>query len=230
MRTVLLLDGLLGATVLETEARWIRTALSELPDDAFPVLNLGSSTRTFRERDWPYINELIFRPLVQRQVSVIHADLKAEDGVDVVFDFTSPADRAGLGEKIGVVQTIICSNLLEHLSIPPPEAAAHLLKICPPGGHLIVTVPERLGYHPDPIDNGFRPSSDQLAALFEGSVVLRKADILGPRIAAVHASYRGWLRYFARVLMPFYEPHVWWGKVTWFWRPAEVACVLLRKD
>jgi hypothetical protein len=216
--------------VLEAEAAWISTALGALPDDAFPLLNLGSSTRAFREHDQPYIDRLIFRPLADRHVSVIHADLKAEDGVDVVFDFTSPADRARLGQKVGAVRTIICSNMLEHLTIPPSEAAAHLLEICPPGGHLIVTVPERFGYHPDPIDNGFRPSSDELAALFDGSVVLGKADVEGPTLATVNASYRGWPRYLARALMPFYEPRVWWGKVTWFWRPAEVACVLLRKE
>jgi hypothetical protein len=215
--------------VLEAEAAWIGAVLRDLPDDAFPLLNLGSSTRTFRERDQPYIDELIFRPLAARGVRVIHADLKAEDGVDVVFDFTSPVERAGLVEKVGQVQTIVCSNLLEHLPIAPSEAAAHLLDVCPDGGYVIVTAPRRFGYHPDPIDNGYRPSSQELAALFDGSVVLREADVRGPTLAAVHAGYRGWSRYAARALMPFYEPRVWWGKVTWFWRPAEAACVLLRK-
>jgi hypothetical protein len=216
--------------VLEAEAAWIQEVLGELPDDAFPLLNLGSSTREFREHDWPYIDELIFQPLATRGVAVIHADLKAEDGVDVVFDFTSPIDRARLVEKVGTVRTIICSNMLEHLSIRPSEAAAHLLEICPSGGYVIVTVPKRFGYHPDPIDNMFRPSSAELASLFDGSVVLRQADVRGPTLAAVNAGYRGWPRYMARVVMPFYEPRVWWGKVAWFWRPAEAACVLLRKE
>jgi hypothetical protein len=216
--------------VLEEEAHWIRTVLDELPDDAFPLLNLGSGARAVRERNEPYADRLIFQPLAARGVRVIHADIKAAEGVDVVLDFTSATDRATLAGRVGPVRTIACSNVLEHLSISPADAAAHLLDMCPGSCFVIVTVPKRFGYHPDPVDNGFRPTADELATLFSGSVVLRKADVRGPILAVVQASYQGWLRYLVRVLMPFYKPHVWWGQVTWFWRRAEVACVLVRKD
>lgn len=212
--------------MLRAEAEWLNGALSTLPEDAFPLLNLGSSTRRFREVDQPFINELLFTPL---DGQVVHADLKPDDGVDVVLDFTSAADRERLRAEVGEIRSVLCSNMLEHLGIPPREAAMHLLDLVPSGGHLLVSVPERFGYHEDPIDNGYRPTAAELAAIFPGCDVIASDDVPGPILALHHASTRGWLRYLARVAVPFYKPKVWAGKIAWFWRPALIACVLLRK-
>jgi hypothetical protein len=56
----------------------------------------------------------------------------------------------------------LCTSLLEQV---PDRAAVirNLHSMTRPGGHVIVTVPRRYPYHPDPIDTGFRQSPSRLA-------------------------------------------------------------------
>jgi len=213
--------------VLEAEAHWLAQVVAALPDDAFPLLNVGSSTAAFRQDEQSFIDELVFEPLRARGREVVHADLKREPGVDVVMDFTDAQDRRRVTEQLGV-RTVLCSNVLEHLSIKPTDAAHHLVELCAPRGYVIVTVPRRYGYHADPIDNGFRPSAEQLAALFPNCESIAAANVVGPVLAAHQARARGWPRYLMRVAVPVYKPRAWAASVAWFWRRAEIACVLVR--
>ena len=48
-------------------------------------------------------------------------------------------------------KTILCSNLLEHVP-SPSRMAERITGLVPPGGVLLVTVPNSYPYHPDPID------------------------------------------------------------------------------
>ena len=61
-----------------------------------PLLNLGSSTREFREQAKPHIERELFAPLRAAGVSTFHSDLKQEDGVDLAGDIMDPAVRAEL--------------------------------------------------------------------------------------------------------------------------------------
>ena len=82
------------------EAAWIGDRLRALDlkphaaarGDSFVVLNLGSGSRRFREVSKPYIDAGIFYPLRRRGATVVHADLKQEDGVDVSGDLFHPVD------------------------------------------------------------------------------------------------------------------------------------------
>ena len=49
--------------MLEAESRWLGAALSELPAEAFPLINLGSSTESFRRGSHPWIHDEVFGPL-----------------------------------------------------------------------------------------------------------------------------------------------------------------------
>jgi hypothetical protein len=213
--------------MLEVEARWLARELAKLPGDAFPLLDIGSSTGAFRQNEQSFISDLVFRPLSDRGYKVIHADLKTAPGVDVVMDLTEAADRHRVSGQ-HEIRTVLCSNVLEHLSVEPREAARYLVELCRPRGYVIVTVPRRYGYHADPIDNGFRPSAEQLADLFPDCEVLTSTNVVGPVLAAHHASARGWPRYLVRAAVPLYRPRAWAGSVAWFWRRAEVACVVVR--
>jgi hypothetical protein len=213
--------------MLEVEARWLARELAALPGDAFPLLDIGSSTAAFREDQQSFISDLVFRPLSDRGYEVIHADLRAGPGVDVVMDLTDAADRLRVSSQ-HQIRTVLCSNVLEHLSVEPREAARYLVELCRSRGYVIVTVPRRYGYHEDPIDNGFRPSVQQLADLFPDCEVITSRSVVGPVLAVHHARARGWPRYLLRAAVPLYRPRAWAGSVAWFWRHAEVACVVVR--
>lgn len=141
-----------------------------------PLLNLGSSTRDFRERAKPHIQRELFGPLEAAGVVVVHSDLKPADGVDMVGDILDPALRRRL-EARGF-RCILIANLLEHVRDPAAVAAA-CEEIVGPGGLILATVPSSFPYHADPIDTGFRPAPAELAALFRRSVPLLGEEVSG---------------------------------------------------
>lgn len=143
------------------EAVWIGQRLAQM--DLKTVLELGSSTLEFRTRDKPHIETHLHAPLRARGVRIVCADLKGGDGIDISGDIFDGA----IQEQLRAVQpdVVLCCNILEHVT-----DAAVFAGICeslaPPGGRLIVTVPQSYPYHPDPIDTYFRPDPEEVAALF----------------------------------------------------------------
>ena len=67
---------------------------------------------------------------------------------------------AGLG-----VRSVLCCNLLEHVT-DRPALAASLQDLVAPGSVAVLSVPFRFPYHADPIDTMYRPRPGELAALF----------------------------------------------------------------
>src|SRR5574342_511197 len=94
------------------EAAWIGEKLRTLAGPHV-VLNLGSGSRRFREVSKPYIDREIFEPLVRRGARVVHADLRAGEGIDVSGDLFDPAVQARLRELRP--QVVLACNILEHL-------------------------------------------------------------------------------------------------------------------
>jgi hypothetical protein len=153
--------------MLVREARWIGTTLLKMSSEmgGISLLNLGSSTGEFRSQSQPYIDQRIFAPLkLDPRNSVVHCDLKADVGVDVSVDITDESCLPILAELHS--DTVLVSNLLEHvedinLTVNNIEA------LVPPSGNLILTGPLIFPYHPDPIDNMFRPTRDEVQDLFK---------------------------------------------------------------
>jgi hypothetical protein len=216
--------------MLQNEAAWLARIVHVLPSTGFPLLDLGSSTASYRTTEQKFISSEIFGPLLDAGHRVIHADLKAATGVDVVIDFTRAQDRRKLAETEEGIGCVLCANMLEHLTIAPEEAAQYLLDLCRPGQYLLVTVPKTFRYHPDPIDNRYRPSAEQLAALFGSRVtVLERADVR-ETLHVLHDIQRGGLlRYIGGMMMPWRNRRVWWGKVTHSLKRIEIACVFMQK-
>jgi SAM-dependent methyltransferase len=216
--------------VLEAEAAWLGARATELPDDAFPLLNLGSSTESFRRVDQPWIHEDIFAPLQRRGARVIHADLKREPGVDVVGDLLSDDGLAAL-RAVGA-RSVLCSNMLEHVA-DREQAIAAVAALVPPGGYLVLSVPSAFPYHPDPIDTLYRPSPGELAAAFapSGLEVLEQAEVVGHRAAHYLAGHgRNRMRFAARMAVPFVHPANWLENARWAARRVRAACLVLRRD
>lgn len=160
--------------MLIREAKWFATRMTALPNESlFPLLNLGSQTGQFRKTEQPWLERYIFEPL-QRRGKVVHSDMQSGEGIDLSGDLSDPAFREHLRSMR--FQSIVCSNLLEHVA-NREEFVRYVTPILPVGGLLFVSVPNRFPYHPDPIDTLYRPTPDELAALFPGMEVIDKAIV-----------------------------------------------------
>lgn len=211
--------------VLIAEARWLGRILRALPHEAFPLLNLGSSTEHFRTTSHPWIESEIFEPLRALGRQTVHVDLKEALGVDLVCNFTDEAGR----DKIKAVgaRSILCSNLLEHLPQDPRVSASQILEIADVGTRLLVTAPRQYPLHPDPIDNGYRPSPSELARLFPGQVC-EQEEVYCRRMAFYYADYgTRWGRYAARMMAPVVKPRNWLQMVLASPRHASASCALI---
>jgi len=220
------------------EARHIGKLLGGLSAEAIsPCVNLGSATREFRENDQPHIDEYLFRPLEKRAVEVVHADLKEGEGVDIVGDIY---DRS-VHEKIGALnpRIILCCNMFEHVS-DRERLAALLASLVQESGYVLLTVPFSYPLHYDPIDTYFRPSPEELAALFpdfrkiESRIV---SDTTYLQDLRRKNDLAGMLRHFCVSALKFVA--IWRGKRKWlshvhryFWlfRPYKVTLLLLQKN
>src|SRR5437764_497660 len=108
--------------MFEAEAAWLENLLSErTPEALSPLLNVGSSTRYFRQTEQPWTERRLFAPLKARGVKVIHLDSRAGDGIDIRADILSDADLPRI--RALAVKSILCCNILEHVRDPKALAA-----------------------------------------------------------------------------------------------------------
>ena len=149
------------------EAEWLGAELAKIDADALsPVLEIGSSSLTFRTQIKPHIEHSVHAPLRARDVQIVTADLREDEGVEISGDVYDPATQAKL-KAVGAKTLLMC-NLFEHLS-DPQSFADTCRQFVGPGGWIIVTVPQDYPYHLDPIDTFFRPSVADLHAMFPGT-------------------------------------------------------------
>ncbi len=201
--------------------------------DFAPLLNVGSSTSEFRSRQQPYVQREIFDPLERRGIGVVYTDLFDGPGVDLAGDLMDDGFIELLRAR--EPRSVLVSNLLEHVPDPPRVARA-ILDILPAGAYLFVSGPRDWPYHPDPIDNGLRPSPQQLAALFPGTRLLHGATLASdpvwrwPETDRNGGSLAGTL---VRLCLPMYKPRDWvkaMHQVPYLVRKPKAVAVVLRKD
>jgi hypothetical protein len=218
--------------MLRAEAQWVADRLARLDTSALsPLLDVGSSLPTMLQQTQPWVAELLVEPLVRRGVVIRRADLRAGPGVDIVGDLTDPTVVARLAEH--GFRSVLCCNVLEH--VPRPEVLArHLVALVPVGGYLVVSVPHRFPYHPDPIDTRFRPDPRQLVALFPQTRCLDSA-IVRCGTALQYINYNP-LEALRRALRRFTgasgAPRTYAGTLSflpWLVRPFEVTCAILQR-
>jgi hypothetical protein len=165
--------------VLETEAARICDILFDLGDSS-PLLNLGSSTRRFREVTRPHIERELFAPLRRAGVTVLHSDLKVGEGVDVAGDLLDPMLLTRF--KAMGFRCVLLSNVLEHVRDRPAVTAACEAMVGP-GGYVLATVPSSYPFHADPIDTYYRPTPQALALAFVRSRPVVMEEVVGPTYA-----------------------------------------------
>ncbi|MEL7114957.1 MAG: hypothetical protein AAGP08_05085 [Pseudomonadota bacterium] len=151
----------------QIEAAWLGAWLAErATDEVSPVLEIGSSSLRFRTIEKPHIETLVHAPLRARDVRIVTADIRDEDGVEIVGDVFDAEVQARL-RAVGARTLLLC-NLFEHL-VDPQRFAKVCQDLVAPGGLIIVTVPHDYPYHLDPIDTLFRPDVAEIHRLFPGT-------------------------------------------------------------
>lgn len=218
--------------MMEAEADWIAARLASLPGEALsPMLNIGSSDRWFRETSHPWIQAKIFAPLEARGVRVVHADTRAGDGIDLKSDIMS-ADGFRAAQEIGA-RSLLCTNVLEHVS-DPAAFAARCQALVRPDGLILVTVPYSYPHHRDPIDTMFRPAPSEIAALFPDCRTVGEA-VIATGSYRDNLRKRPWIifRQIVRLPVPFLGWAAWkrsMMKFYWMVYSYRQSCVLLQKN
>jgi len=127
-------------------------------------LDAGSSTRYARTVGQPFVDSEVHAPLRQRGLGITHVDCKQEEGVDIVADLADPdtdlRSLAGHGFEL-----VLCCSLLSVVE-SVPDVVATVSKALLPGGYMLATALESFRYVTDPIENGWRPSPDELFETF----------------------------------------------------------------
>ncbi len=221
-----------------SEAEYVGSLLANLSSDQLsPLVNLGSSTLHFRRVAQPHIEREIFGPLQQRGIHVIHADLKAAPGVDLVGDIYDPSIAERI-KRLGP-NLVLCCNIIEHVADPESfmGICASLLR---PGGKLLITVPYSYPYHPDPIDTYLRLSPRGVSALIPGFEVTDSTILTDTTYWEDLVEERNYLQlgkhfamHTAKFLWPFGNFDAWkarYHRYLWLWRPYKTTCVLLTKQ
>jgi len=158
-----------------SEANWVGKALESLEDgEISPVLELGTTSREYREKEHSHIAGNIHFPLSRRHVRVVTTDLFDAEGVDIAGDIFSVEVQSRLAEV--KARCVLVCNIFEHVR-DARGFAAICDRLLQPGGIAIVTVPYSYPYHLDPIDTLYRPSPQELIDLFPSYQVIRSGIV-----------------------------------------------------
>lgn len=214
------------------EAKWLANIIYSLNHNSvFPMLNIGSSNKKFREQEQPWIDELLFKPARSKGYSVIHTDIKNDIGVDLVGDLCNVDFLKQLSEMN--IQSVICSNLLEHIN-NREETSKIISSIVPKNGYLFVTVPYKYPYHCDPIDTMFRPNIQELSSLFPDFKIVDGEILPGGYLvqSTTTTPILYVLAMLIRLMLPIYQPLRWFDSLKyalWLFKDISVSCVVLKK-
>lgn len=226
--------------MLYEESIWIGKELLKHFNQGSKILNIGSSTLNMRRVEQPHIQKHIFEVLKTNKIQIVNVDIQDSDGVDIVGDLTDSnfIDRLKLEKYDGV----LCSNLLEHVEQKNKITFA-INELLSYGGIAVITVPYNYPYHLDPIDTMFRPTVNELAALFP-LFRIKKGEIVNARSAnkgIFETTYfqkllnnpRMFFLVFLRALFPYYKYNIW--KKNFFgiknlFKTFSATCIVLKKN
>jgi len=145
------------------ESQWIFNQINKL---GFPkqVLDVGSSDLEYREIKQPYIKELYKSVEENTGKKIETLDLQAGTGVDYVRDVT----LEGKLNDLKKYDLVLFSNIIEHIEIDKiGNVLDNINLVLKDRAFCIITIPFNIGYHPSPIDNGFRPTVEELAEVMD---------------------------------------------------------------
>jgi SAM-dependent methyltransferase len=216
--------------MLIKEAIWLGEAIHSISLRAGAVfLNFGSQTERYNKEN-SHIYRYLLNP-IKKNYTLKNFDIRAGKGVDIVGDIYDDSFFLKFKEK--KFDCILLCNVLEHVT-NIKLLCNRISELLKPGGIILFSGPYSYPIHYDPIDNGFRPTVDQVCELFPNFKIIR-----GEIITDYTYSYyvmRSFKRFFNTILRastPFYK-YKKWKKVVIpkfkYWnRNFQVTCVILRK-
>lgn len=231
--------------MLYEEAIWVGNEIKKILAEKgkVTVLNIGSSKPELLKVIQPYIESNIHNPIRESGSVIYNTDIKDSDEVDFIGDMEDEVFVKDLASKD--FDIVLCTNMLEHVK-SPATLCANIGLLMRKGSYAIVTVPRTYPYHPDPEDYLFRPTSEVLSKMFDGTDCISAACIKGRRVimkgnkSSEFRNFAEMLWYdprlaiitFVRLLVPFYRFYRW--KKTAFYMPRlfkhfSVSCIVVRK-
>lgn len=148
--------------MLKNESLWIKQFLPTIiGEDAFPILNIGSSTSQYRKITQPHVQENIFSHFTDEKSQVIHLDMKADEGVDLVGNLYDPRFLQKI--KNLKVKTIFCNNILMYLDGDSRRKLSEIFyTIIPEGGYLLISNSHIFPAAPDPKEEYYREGAMEM--------------------------------------------------------------------
>jgi SAM-dependent methyltransferase len=130
-------------------------------------------------------------------------------------------------------RVIFCNSVLEHV-LDPVDFANRCFDLLPPGGIMVITVPKSYPHHRDPIDTMFRPTPEEISALFTQEHEVLASEIIETGSYRDNLKRRPWIIYRQILRLPF--PFLRWTKwkrsmkkFYWMIWPYRQSCVVIRK-
>lgn len=222
--------------MLYTESVWIGEKIKQIvAESAYPILNVGSSTKQYRTQRQAFIQDNIFSQIPDEKKNVVHLDMKKADGVDVVGDLY---DEFFLQElKKYKFKVIMFNNVLMYLEEKQRKRISQILEnILEKDGYLIIT--NSLIFPPahDPVEAYYRANpQDMYQQLFQNFKIIDQST------PSVPYNFCKYLKQnpkvipvkIARLLMPFYKYREWKFMLNYylnsFNKDYSATCLFLQK-
>lgn len=217
------------------ESVCIQNYINLLIANATPIhcLNIGAGNLEDQRLTKPWISANVFRSLNATGCKIIHTDFVPYNGIDVITDLSNPRCLE-FADHLEGPKVILCSNVFEHLQSGVRKTAITAIQgALQPGDYLIVSVPYKYPFHPDPIDTLYRPSSDELSSLFDLEWVSKDSISCGSFGTDLKGmSITKQLRKILKPLWPFQKPSKYLSnlhRLTFITRPYRISLVLGKK-
>lgn len=217
--------------MFKKEAAWISSNLHRIDfREGISCLNLGSSTRRYREIEQPFINELIIKWIEQRG-GITHVDAKLDDGVDIVGDFSDASFLNDLSRK--KFNLILCNNIMMFLE--NPGLVYKLIDCClVPGGYLVISCARVYPYCADPVDSKYRPHLNEIISELPGYKVIANevVTIEETHFSRLIKDARSFGVFILNVLVPRKGLRIWFrnlSDIPNLFKRLETTCVVMCK-
>jgi len=212
----------------EQESLWLKKNIQVNSSRLDNVLNVGSSNKYFVEVVQPHINRNVIRTLKNLKIKIFNLDLKRDKNVHFTGDILD--DTYFKEFQKNKFSSIICSNVLEHVT-DPYEFAKRLAILLKPKGLIFVTAPTVYPIHNDPIDNRFRPNIKELEKIFPNTKVI-SFEYLNVKSIYKTKSFISIIKIFIRAAIPIYKFKGWvttMYMILWLFKDRYVSCVTLER-
>ena len=199
------------------------------------MIEIGSSTFDFRTKTKPHIDKYLHAPLKARGIKIITTDIKSGTGVMIsgnIYDYTVFQKMIDFKPR-----SVLLCNVLEHVE-DIVELTSLISKLISHNGIIVVTVPYDYPYHPDPIDNLYRPEPSDIANLFQGFEVVQ-SEIVPDVTYYFELKKMGFRRAIIRIfteliklfrsLITLHLGGITHNRLWWIIKRYKVSLVILRK-